>query len=108
MNIQGLYTEFNGGTTSADASGTITVQAASEGKKYRITDVVIAANTAMWVKLQDNTATPVNILPQMSLPGTGVFSKSFSTPLQVPEGKSIDVLTSGSGTVSVKVTGYAI
>lgn len=106
MNIQTTYPEFNAGTTSADATGTVTVKASDSDNNFKITDLVISPNADMWVKLQNSDGD--ELLPQLHLPGTSVYSKSFDTPISVGKGKGVTVVSSTSGTVSTFITGYTV
>lgn len=101
---QGIYPEFNAGTTVASAAGTTVVKAADSDNNFKVTDVVISPNADMWVRLENDSG--VVKLPQLHLPGTSVYSKTFDTPISFGKGEGIKVVSSTSGTVSTFITGY--
>lgn len=94
--------------TSANATSATDVKAKTASKKIYITDLVISVDTAMNVQLQDDTGTPVVIMEQMYFPANSIFSKTFSTPLEVPTNKDLEVITSAAGNISVTAAGYVI
>lgn len=97
---------FQATITSADARSATQVKAATAGSSIYITDLIISTDTAMNIKLQDNTGSPNVLMQPIYVPANSVFSKTFSTPIQVASGKELDVVASASGNVSVTVTGW--
>lgn len=72
-----------------------------------ITDIMISTDSAGWVQVEDNTGTPVVLIPKLYLPANSVFAKSYKTPIKVPLGKKIMIDSSlSSGNLSVGVEGF--
>lgn len=99
---------FHAVYSSADASTAAQVLAATAAKQNYLTDVVISTDTAMNVKLQDDTGTPVVLVGPIYLPANSVWSKTFSTPIPFGVNKKIMVKASVAGNISVTADGYTI
>lgn len=85
------------------------VKAGTASKSIYVTDISVSVDVAMWVKFQDDTGTPVQIIGKKYLPANSVWSKHYSTPKQVPTGKALNIVCSvSSGNVSVDLDGYVI
>lgn len=97
---------FQSQVSSADASGTVAVKAATAAKSIYITDLNLSVNTAMNVKFQDGTA--AILIPTMYLPGSATWSKSFITPIKVPGTDAFNVVSSASGSITIVAAGYVI
>jgi hypothetical protein len=99
-------TNFQSTITSANATSATMVKAKTAAKKIYITDVIISVDTAMNVQLQNDAGTPVVLMEQIYLPANSVFSKLFSTPMEVDTNTDLDTITSVAGNISVTVLGY--
>ncbi len=98
---------FQATATSANASVTpLEVKAKTSSKKIYVTDLIISVDTAMWVQMQDDAATV--LMEQMYFPANSIFSKTFSTPIEVATNKDLEFLTSAAGNISVTAAGYVI
>lgn len=93
---------------SSDASTAAQVKAATSAKSIYLTDIVISVDTAMNVKIQDDTGTPVIYIEPLYLPANSVWSKTFTTPIKWASNKPMMVKASVSGNISVTATGYVI
>jgi hypothetical protein len=60
----------------------------------------------MNVQLQNDAGTPVVLMEQIYLSANNVFSRSFSTPMEVDINTDLDVIASVAGSISVTVLGY--
>lgn len=97
---------FQATITSSDAQAATQVKAKTAAKKIYVTDLIISTDTAMTLQLQDDTGTPVVLVEQMYFPANSIFSKSFTTPIEVATNKDLDIIASASGNISVFVSGY--
>ena len=96
---------FQDTATSADATGAgLTVRAAVAGQTVFITDITISTDTATNIEMQDTASTVVS--EQMYFPGISIWSKTWSTPLELAEGEGFVVVADDAGNVSVTITGY--
>jgi hypothetical protein len=92
---------------SADASGTETIVAAVAGKSHFIKSIMIYCLSAITVTIQDNTGTPIPILGGITFTTTAQpVVVTFSNPIKIASGKSIDVDASGAGQVVTLIQGY--
>jgi len=74
------------------------------GKTAVITDIVISTDTALkaWVEDDDNAV----LIVDLYLPATSVWSKTWSSPIELTEGYSAYIASSVAGNISITVTGY--
>lgn len=100
-------TSFNVNTELTAATSAQTVKAAVSSNYLYITDISISVDTAMSVKLQDNTGTPIMAVARKFLPANSVWTKNFKTPIKIAVGKSLDaVCSASSGNVTTDIGGY--
>ena len=95
--------------SSADASGAggEIIVAAVAGKSHFITHISIYCQVAETMTIQDNTGTPVVIIPAVTFSATSApYQINFINPIKVAAGKTINVLGGGAAQVDVLVQGY--
>jgi hypothetical protein len=91
---------------SSNATTATQVQAATVGKSIYLTDLVISAESAMTVNLQDSDGTPV--IRNLYFPATSIFAKAFQTPIKVTSAKALNVKSSVAAGISVTATGFIV
>jgi hypothetical protein len=93
--------------SSADASGVEIIVAAVAGQSHYITRIDIYCTAAITITIQDDTGTPVIIVPGILFAGTSApYTITFLKPIKVTAGNTIDVLASAGGQVDVLVQGF--
>lgn len=109
--ITSVYTSdaFEAHYEAASSTTPGQVKAGTASKSIYVTDVSISTDTAQWIRLEDNTGTPITAVSKKYLPANSVWSKTFKVPLKVAAGKDLNIDCGGSsGNVSVDITGYVI
>jgi hypothetical protein len=93
--------------SSVDASGVEIIVAAVAGKSHYIRRIDIYCVAAITITIQDDTGTPVVIVPGVLFAGTSApYTIEFINPIKVTAGNTIDVLASAGGAVAVLVQGF--
>ena len=97
-------TEFRASVTSADTTTALTIKAGVAGKQIHVVDLVISVDTAGNYQLQDEDGTVV--AEQLYLGANGGMAKTWDMPMQVASGKTLKILGSASGNVTIIANGY--
>ena len=112
-NAAGDTNYFSATITSADASTATQVVAKTAAKKIYVTSLMISVgSSALEVKLQSDNGTPQVVMREVFLAANGGLAWSAADktlPLFVVNtNEDLDVITSGSGDVTVSVSGYIV
>ena len=97
---------FQNTVNSANASSTaVVVRAAETDLTFHITDIIISVGSTISVTLLDDDGNiimhPCYMLANTTTP------ISLNSPLVLTEAKGLKAKTSGSGNVSITITGYS-
>ena len=76
------------------------------GLRLYITDIVMSTDTAMNIKLVENTATPVIIAGPYNFAANGGIVISLKTPIVVTAATNLGFTSSTAGEHTVTVSGY--
>ena len=99
------YVKIVKNVQSADATGGVTIWTPRSGKKFVITDIIASTDTGLNLTFKDGADT----ITVVYLAANSTFVSNFQTPIQsTTEGNSLTVTASGSGNISITVTGYEV
>lgn len=91
---------------ASSATSAQEVVAAATGKYIYIRDISVSTDTAQWVQLLDDSASPVVIVSKKYLPANSVWSFRYGNRRRTSLSKALTIKCGGAvGNISVEVTG---